>query len=266
MFLSGFFTSAGMDTLPDAYLYGWQHFVYIGFAVISMALILRYFKPKDPRITKRFINVALVLMLLLKYGGEVIFVSEWYRYAEPVSSFSHPFWDWRTLISFQICGVNNIFLPLVIWFNWKPLKNFVYVSSIIGGIAVILYPVGVLYGDPFVLTFPMLRSLIVHYFLVLIPLYQIKTGELKFENRHWPRYLWGSIAVNLWALYGNLFVDPNANNLYMMSNPFYGGPVPLLNVLQDGWHLPFQYTLVAVSFYVIHRLIMRYQRRHPVFA
>ncbi|MFH0993693.1 MAG: hypothetical protein V1761_05020, partial [bacterium] len=163
-------------------------------------------------------------------------------------SFSHSFFDWRILISFQICGINNVLLPLVIWFGWKKAEDFVFASSILGGLAVILYPVGVLYGDPFIITFPIIRSLVVHFLLLFVPCYLIATGTFRFDPKRWPRMAVGSLAAIAWAMYGNLFVDTAANNMYLMINPFYGGPVPVLNALPHGLHVLFLLPIVALGF------------------
>ena len=58
---------------------------------------------------KLFVTVCCVIMLLLKYAGEVLFIWEWNRYGDQLSSYFHPLLDFRTLISFQLCGVNNVF-------------------------------------------------------------------------------------------------------------------------------------------------------------
>jgi hypothetical protein len=196
----------------------------------------------------------------MKYGGEVLFVWEWQHYQDQVSSFSHPLMDFRTLISFQLCGVNNVLLPLVVWFNWKKMKDFIYSTSIIGGLAVIIYPVGVLYGDPFIFTFPILRSLVVHFLLVFVPCFLMATGEFRLEVKNWVNTLIGCIAISAWAMFGNLVVDPGANNMYLMSNPFYGGPVPILNIMPDGYHMIILLMLVVIAFWIVYFLSNLYFR------
>jgi uncharacterized membrane protein YwaF len=177
-----------------------------------------------------------------------------------VSSFSHPFLDWRTFISFQICGINNILLPLVLWFDWKKAKDFVFASSILGGIAAILYPSGILYGDPLALTLPMIRSLVVHFLFLFLPLYMIRDGQFRFDPRKWPRLAIGTLAAMAWATFGNLVADPGANNMYIMHNPFYGGPIWILNILPDGWHIPVLLFLIALGFLGIYLLQGWYDR------
>lgn len=259
MFLSAFFSSEGMNTLPNAYLFGPEHITYLISALISFILLFFLFVKKSEETRKWFITILCILMILLKYGGEVIFVSEWIQYRDQISSYSHPFWDIRTFFSFQMCGVNNILLPLVIWFNWKPLKDFVYASSILGGLAVMLYPAGVLFGDPFMITFPMLRSLIVHFLLAFIPCFLIATEEFSLKPVYWKRTLIGLLGLTAWAMFGNLFIDPSANNMYLMTNPFYGGPIPILNIVPNGFHVLLLAVLVYLGYVIVYQFSKIFQ-------
>jgi len=260
MFLANFFSSEGMDSLPDQYLFKWQHFLYLGVCVLLFWFLMKVPNHRNPRVRKTIIAVSCLLLLIFKYGGEAIFVSEWIRFGDAVSSFSHPFWDWRTLISFQVCGVNNVLLPIVVGFNIKPMKDFVYPASIIGGLAVLLYPVGVLFGDPISITFPLLRTLIVHFLLIFLPIYLIRIDDFRLESRHWARALIGCLAMIAWSMYGNLVVDLSANNMYLMENPFAGGPVPLLNAIPDGWHVLLMCALVFLMFLLVYQLGALYER------
>ncbi|MFA5006458.1 MAG: hypothetical protein WC509_03190 [Candidatus Izemoplasmatales bacterium] len=267
MFLDGFFSSEGMDLDPDLYLFKLPHFLYIGFCAVLFVVLMKVLSGRGPKFRRAAVLAMTALMLVLKYAGEVIFVYEYYAFPEPVSANTHALLDWRTLISFQICGINNILLPLVTWFDWKKAKDFVYGSSILGGLAVILYPSGVLYGDPLLLTFPMVRTLLVHFFLFFLPCYLIREGEFRFDPKRWIRLAVGTALAMAWAMYGNLFVDPAANNMYIMHNPFYGGPVPILNAIPDGAHIPVVLAIIALGFvgmYAVQNRWERHRARLPV--
>jgi hypothetical protein len=241
-----------MDDQPVQYLFTPIHLIYFLICIVIFIVLMKIFLHKKPATQKIFINICLVLMIVMKYAGEAIFVSEWYLFGA-VSTYSHPFWDWRTFFSFQMCGVNNILLPLVIWFKIKPLKDYIFLSSILGGIAVMIYPLGVLSGDPFVITLPMLRSMIVHLLLVFVPCFLIATGDTKIERKNWKRTAIGVLGMAAWAMYGNLFVDMNANNMYLMTNPFFGGPIPIINIIPAGYHV-----LVLAVFFSIGLIITYY--------
>lgn len=264
MLLTKFFSSEGMDLLPDAYIFKLPHFIYLITCVILLFIMLRFLSTKNPLVNKIVVIISIVLLWGLKYGGEAIFIYEWYHFPEPVSSYSHPLFDFRTLISFQICGINNVLLPLVILFNIKPMKDFVYSSSFIGGLAVLLYPAGVLYGDPLVITFPMIRTLTVHFLLVFLPLYMMKIGDFRLEKSRWKNVLYGVIIVISWALFGNIFIDKTANNMFLMENPFLGGPIPFLNILPNGIHTIVLILMVFLSYLLVYYLASIYNKKYPV--
>lgn len=261
MALAKFFSSEGMDLLPDGYLFTLPHFIYMIVSLFFVIYVVRWMKIDNPKRNKIVVLVLCGLLWFFKYAGEVVFVYESLAFDEPVSSFTHGFWDWRTLISFQICGVNNVLLPIAVLFNVKPMKDFTFLTSILGGITVILYPSTVLFGDPFTVTFPMVRSLIVHMILVALPLFLIRTGEFRLELKHWKRTLIGTILVFLWALYGNLVVDPGANYMFLMTNPFYDGPIPLLNQIPHGVHLPVIMALSYLSLAGAYAILLPWQKR-----
>ena len=260
MLLSRFFSSEGMDLLPDAYVFTLPHLLYVVSCLIAFLLLMRFLPTNSP-ITKRWVvGISCFLLLFLKYSGEAVFVYEWNHYGSAISTSSHPFWDFRTFFSFQVCGINNVLLPIVVLFNIKPMKDFVYTSSVIGGLAVLIYPVGVLFGDPFVITFPMIRTLVVHFLLIFLPLYLYKIGDFTLESRRWKNVLLGCLIVIAWAMFGNLVVDPSANNMFLMENPFLEGPIPILNQLPNGIHSVVLIGIVALTYWGVFALANLYQR------
>jgi hypothetical protein len=264
MLLVNFFSSEGMDLNPDAYLFKWPHALYLLFCLLLFLFLMRFLKSSHQKTHKIVITTSIVLLLFLKYAGEAIFIYEWVQFGDAISSYSHPFWDIRTFISFQVCGVNNVLLPIVIAFNIKPMKDFVYSSSVLGGLAVLIYPVGVLFGDPLVLTFPMLRTLIVHFLLVFLPLYMIKIDQFRLEPKRWYYTFIGCLLMIAWSMFGNLVIDKTANNMFLMENPFLGGPIPFLNILPNGIHAIFLIFLVFLGFVLVYVLAKRYNQRHPL--
>jgi len=261
--LATFFSTTGMDQQPTEYLFGFYHLIYLLVFIFSFFIIFTLLLKKSRKKQNTFVNFALILILLLKYSVELIFVYEYYQIAEPYSSYPHPFLDINTFFSFQLCGVMNILLPVVIWFNIKPLKFFVYLSSILGGLSVIFYPVTVLYGDPFIFTLPMLRSIIVHFFLIFIPLFLIYQGDIKIEKKKAYQLVVGILLTAVWAMFGNLLINNNANNMYLMSNPFFGGPIPLINALPNGWHVLFLAFAVTIGYTIAFNIAKAFQKLKP---
>ncbi len=257
MFLADFFSTIGMDEQPIEYFFGIHHLVYLLINIILFVFIFKFLQKHNKKRQDYFINIALILIIFLKYLGEALFIYEYYNIIPAYSSYPHPFWDINTFFSFQLCGVMNILLPIVIWFDIKPLKTFVFSTSILGGLAVIFYPVTVLYGAPYQITLPIIRSSVIHFFLVLIPLFLIYRGDLVLDKKKWWQVAIGLVTVAGWAMIGNLFIDKDANNMYLMSNPFYQGPIPIINQLPNGYHVIFLTVAVTLG-YIITFNIARY--------
>jgi hypothetical protein len=254
MFLSGFFSTTGMDQQPKDYFFGPYHLIYFLIAATIIVSLFFFLKNKPRKIQDRYITIFLIIILILKYSTEGLFIYEYNHVFPALSKYPHPFWDINTFFSFQLCGVMNILLPIVIWFNIKPLKGFVFASSILGGLAVLFYPVTVLYGDPFMITLPMVRSAFVHMFLILIPVFLIYRGDVVLNAKKWKHIAIGLLSLAAWAMFGNLFIDKNANNMYLMSNPFYGGPIPILNRLPNGYHVIFLAVAVTIGYFIVFQI------------
>lgn len=243
-----------MDEHPGDYFFAWPHVVYLLFNLILFIVLWRMLKKQSLKTQNLLITLFLILILILKYAGDALFIYEYNNVSPALSNYPHPFWDVDTFFSFQMCGVTNILLPIVIWFDIKGLKEFVFASSILGGLAVILYPVTVLYGHPYLLTLPIIRSVFVHFFLLFIPLFLINRGDYKLEGRRWWHVAVGLLALAAWAMIGNLWIDVGDNNLYLMNNPFYGGPIPLINLIPNGWHVLLLAVMVTIGYYLIYQL------------
>ncbi|MDA3931664.1 MAG: YwaF family protein [Tenericutes bacterium] len=261
MILVSFFTTIGMDEQPGQYFFSSYHLIYLLISAFFFVLIFKFLKHRSRKQQNTYITIFLILIILLKLAGEAIFIYEYYFIEESYSSYPHPFFDVNTFFSFQICGIMNMILPIVIWFNIKPLKNFVFATSILGGLSVMFYPVTVLYGNPFVFTLPIIRSSIVHFFLILIPLFLIYRGDFSLKKENWFSIAFPLILTALWAMLGNIFIDPSANNMYLMSNPFFNGPIPLINVLPNGYHVLFLAVAVTLGYVIVFQIAKIFEKR-----
>jgi hypothetical protein len=252
MFLSTFFTSTGMDNRPTAYFFNYPHLIYFLINVGLFIFLWRLLKKMSIKNQDKMINVFLLFILLLKYAGDAIFIYEYYYVDPNYTSYTHSIWDVDTLISFQLCGIMNILLPIVIWFKLKSWKIFVYISSILGGLTVLIYPVTILFGDPFIVTLPMLRSGLVHFFLLFIPLFLINRGDIELKKSDWKPFLIGTLIVFAWATFGNFVIDIGDNNIYLEYNPFYGTDMPFVSLIPNGWHILFIFSMFAFGYTLIH--------------
>ncbi|MFP4478335.1 MAG: hypothetical protein ACLFPM_02755 [Candidatus Izemoplasmatales bacterium] len=261
MILGSFFTTIGMDEQPGQYFFSNYHLVYLLISAFFFILLFKFLKNKTKNQQNTYITIFLIVILLLKFAGEALFIYEYYFIEETYSSYPHAFFDINTFFSFQLCGIMNMLLPLVIWLNIKPLKDFVFATSILGGLAVMFYPVTVLYGNPFAFTLPILRSSIIHFFLVFIPLFLIYRGDFKLRKDRWFPIALSLIITALWAMFGNIFIDPTANNMYLMSNPFLKGPIPLINILPNGYHVIFLAVAVTLGYVIVFQIAKVFEKK-----
>jgi hypothetical protein len=252
--MKDFFSTIGMDQQPVEYFFGIYHLIYFLIFLLGFVITFHFLKKFDRKKQDRIISIFLIVILFMKYSVEGIFIYEYYNVFPALSKYAHPFLDVNTFISFQLCGVMNILLPIVIWFDIKPLKTFTFSTSILGGLAVVFYPVTVLFGDPFIITMPMIRSAVVHFFLIFIPLFLIYRGDVKIKGKNWYQVAIGILSVAAWAMFGNLFIDSEANNMYLMVNPFLDGPVPILNQMPNGWHVFTLAIAVTIGYFIVFQL------------
>lgn len=259
--MAQFFSSFGMDEHPGHYFFSLYHLVYLALTILIFYLLFKFLKKKNRKTQDKYISAFLILILVMKYAGEAIFIYEYYFIDEVYSSFQHPLLSFNTIISFELCGILNILLPIVIWFDIKPLKDFVFASSILGGIALVLYPVNVLYGDPFVLAFPMFRTAIVHFFLIFIPLFLIHRGDYRLKKERWLSVAIGLLVCALWALIGGLFINPGTNHMFIFKNPFYGGPIPIISAIPNGWHDLLLAVLVTIGYILVYQIAKLFQNK-----
>jgi hypothetical protein len=261
MTIKDFFTTTGMDDHPTKYLFGPYHLIYFLIFILSFFIVFKLVKKMERKKQDRFINISLIAILILKYATEVLFIFEYYTLDQQLSNYAHPFLNINTFFSFQLCGVMNIVLPIVIWFDIKPLKPFVYLTSILGGLAVVFYPVTVLYGQPLQINLPMFRSILVHFFLVLIPLVLINRGDILIKKKDSISLTIGIFSVAAWAMVGNLFIDKTANNMYLMDNPFRIAQIPLLGDIPDGYHVFILAIMVFIGYLIVYNIVRIFQKK-----
>jgi hypothetical protein len=53
-------------------------------------------------------------------------------------------------------------------------------------------------------------------------------------------------------MFGNIVIDSSANNMYLISNPFIGGPIPILNQLPNGFHVIFLTVAVTFGYAIVY--------------
>lgn len=76
--------------------------------------------------------------------------------------------QWFKLLPLHLCGTQVLFIPLAILTKKQVLQDYIWCTSIIGGITAIVYPTGIVDTYPF-FHFQTFQSLILHLLLILVP-------------------------------------------------------------------------------------------------
>ncbi|MCK7484362.1 MAG: hypothetical protein MZU97_01495 [Bacillus subtilis] len=73
MFLAKFFSSEGMDLLPDGYLFTLPHFLYMAASVLFVVYMVRWIKVDNPKRNKVLVlgDVRSPLVLQVRRRGRV---------------------------------------------------------------------------------------------------------------------------------------------------------------------------------------------------
>ncbi len=80
------------------------------------------------------------------------------------------------------CNLGGILLPIIALCNWETGKKLFYLFGFVGGVLTFAMPEGIFNAD--VLTFPILKSILQHTGLLLIPVLEYADGSFRPSLRH----------------------------------------------------------------------------------
>ncbi len=80
------------------------------------------------------------------------------------------------------CNLGGILIPIIALCNWKTGKKMFYLFGFIGGLLTFAMPEGIFCSD--VLSFPILKSILQHTGLLLIPMLEYADGTYRSNLRH----------------------------------------------------------------------------------
>lgn len=89
----------------------------------------------------------------------------------------------RALWPMYPCNLGGILLPIIALCNWKTGKKMFYLFGFIGGILTFAMPEGIFTSNT--LSFPILKSILQHTGLLLIPALEYADGTYRAELRHY---------------------------------------------------------------------------------
>ncbi len=204
--------NAYSDNLRNGSFEDWRHFLWIIATPIIGVVIYRYFRRHKDQARITIVCMAAVL-LFLRLTFQILKVT--YGDEEPFAR----------VIPFHQCAVMGFILPLVVFFNIKPLKMPVYTISFMGAIATIAF--GEYFTSAF-MPFYSLEGIISHTLLLLIPLIDIASGEFSFDiKKSWSVFV-GMLILLGWASLANevFFKEYEPNYMYLQKSGFpsdFGG-------------------------------------------
>lgn len=122
---------------------------------------------------------------------------------EPALELGHSLWMYFTgttelvkLLPLHLCGLQSLFIPLAVFTKFTCFRDFVYASSLLGGIFGTVFPAGVAGYYP-LWSFQTLQTFALHGLLVFVPLALIRTGQHRPDPRRFPRVLCLFLVVAL---------------------------------------------------------------------
>lgn len=186
------------DPLTDPRQFAWMII-----APILCFFVYRYFYKNKNNARKTVVILSIILLILRFYthGTSVIW------------GHSPAF----TFLSYHLCEIMCVFVPLVALFQMKWFKLPIYTISMMGAVATIYM------GDQFSSTFfnsGLAVSIISHTLLLIIPLIEHSQGEFRFSIRESVKIFPIMLILMGWAQFGNkvLLAGKDYNYMFLEEN------------------------------------------------
>lgn len=179
----GFFARSDAPRIDAFSLFSWQHILLLALLACCIAAGLRLIRRLQPPQAKKVIYGAAILV--------------------PVLEFSHSLWMYLTgttalvkLLPLHLCGLQSIFIPLAVFTKIGCFRDYVYATSLLGGLFGTVFPAGVADYYP-LFSFQTLQTFALHGLLLFVPLAMIACGMHRPALRRFPRVLCVFLSVAL---------------------------------------------------------------------
>ena len=151
---------------PGEYIYQGIHIgstvAVIAFFIAFCLLGIRF--RKDPAISKKLLTGVAVFQLAFEILWRLI-----YFFVKGAAL--------KELWPMYPCNLGGVLLPLFVLFDWKRGKQLFYLFGFVGGVLTFAMPDGIFTSD--VLVFPILKSILQHTGLLLIPALELISGSYR---------------------------------------------------------------------------------------
>lgn len=183
--------------------WGIEHISAILIVTIVIFFCLRILKKLSKEKQTRIIKICAILVPFVEISHNV-----WLYFANNSSIIE--------LLSLHLCGLQMYFIPLAVFTNFIVFKDFIFATSILGGIFGILFPSGVTGSYPF-WHFQTIQTLIYHSLLIFIPLAILVTTDYRPTLKRFYKVLLLFFIVVIICVYIDLVYGQNY--LFLVTAP-----------------------------------------------
>lgn len=232
----GFFARANTPH-PNAFpLLGGQHLLLLGLLACCIAAGLRMIRQMPKVQAKKVVYTTAILV--------------------PVLEFSHSLWMYLTgttslikLLPLHLCGLQSLFIPLAVFTKIGALRDYVYATSILGGLFGTVLPAGVADYYP-LLSFQTLQTFALHGLLIFVPLAMIHCGMHRPALRRFPRVLCIFVLVAFFV--GGIDHIFGENYMFLFAPPSGTPLVWIFDTFGHGIYLICAFVVLAGASLLIH--------------
>lgn len=151
---------------PGDYIYGTMHLVctIIVVAITALCVILAAKLRGNKAALRKFLVIICVVQAIFEVVWRLVY---FFIKQAPLSE----------LWPYYPCNLGGVLLPIIGLLNWKTGKKVFYLFGFVGGVLTFALPDGIFSSDVFV--FPILKSIMQHTGLLLIPLIELAGGTYR---------------------------------------------------------------------------------------
>lgn len=198
--MTDFFMRCNQPNANAFSLFGSGHIFLLSLLTLFLFLLLHWTKHTSTETRKKLLYAAGILVPSLELSHSV-----WMYFTGTTSLIK--------LLPLHLCGLQSLFIPLSIFTRFTCFKDFVYATSLLGGIFGTVFPAGIAgYYPPF--SFQTIQTFLLHGLLIYVPLALIVSGEHRPSPHRFPRVLCIFLFVVFVVGYIDFHFDENYMFLY----------------------------------------------------
>ncbi len=226
-------------------LFGTTHILLLFFSAGIICLVLHWVSGQGAARQERAIQSMAVLV--------------------PVLEISHAVWLYQAgvkeldkLLPLHLCGMQSVFIPLAVFSRRQYWQDYVYATSVLGGVFALLFQSGVADYYPF-WHFQTLQNIALHLLLILVPVSLILTGRHRPHPARFPVSV--GIFLGVAVLAGVVDWLGNENYMFLAYPPLNTPLVWVYQVLGHGGYLVVAFLLLAGMSLLLHLPFLRTEGR-----